>query len=97
MEKEQAATVPCIQTPIVNLFETTLPIIDDGFEPYVPPCCGCKYYYTEQEQEGWENPPYTVPCCDRPKGRGENGRPRLFEDGSLEDWMVDYCRHRRVE
>ena len=79
-------------TPIIELKE-----IDDHAQPFIPACCGCKFYYTEQEQDGWENPFYTVPFCDRPKGRGENGSPRLFDDGSIEDWMVEYCRHRRVK
>ena len=66
-------------------------------EPFISACYGCKFHYIEQEQDGWENPSYSVSCCSRPRGRGENGSPRLFEDGSLEDCMIDYCRHRRVK
>lgn len=73
------------------------PVVDDGFEPFIPVCCGCKHYYTETEQDGWEGPSYSVPSCDRPEGRGPKGSPRLEEDGSLRDWMVGFCRHRRVK
>ena len=81
----------------IDLSTLEITTVEDGYDRFIPACCGCKYYYTVQDQDGWENPPYTVPCCDRPKGTGENGRPRLYENGEIEDWLVEYCRHRRVK
>ena len=94
MEKE-----PETNAPVVSRFALKISpsVTAEEFEPFIPACCGCKYHYTETEQDGWEYPPYIVPCCNRPKGRGENGRPRLLDGCILEDWMVDYCRHRRVK
>lgn len=91
---ETETTTSPIQTAFVDM---EFAILESNSPEPIPECCGCKYYYTEQEQDGWENPFYTVPFCDRPKGRGSNGRPRLLEDGSIEDWPVWYCRHRRVK
>ena len=94
MEKEAET-----KTPDVSRFALVITpsSAEEEFEPFVPVCCGCKYYYTETEQDGWENPSYTVACCDRPKGRGKNGRPLLLDGYVLDDWMVDWCRHRRVK